>query len=82
MRRARLEGRQIGRAPLQVNRAGLLLDRQKGMTLNQLAKAHGISKASVCRVLREAKTTVSEGLVPEPCRNAQNERLSASDSAA
>jgi DNA invertase Pin-like site-specific DNA recombinase len=75
MRRARLEGRQIGRAPLQVNRVGLLLDRQKGMTLNQLAKAHRISKASVCRVLREAKTTVSEGLAPETCTNAQNERL-------
>ncbi len=52
MRRARLEGRQIGRAPLDVNRAALLIDRQRGLSLKDLAKAYGISKASVCRVLR------------------------------
>src|ERR1035437_8722454 len=51
MRRAKLEGRRIGRAPLQVNRAALLRDRERGLSLNQLAKAYGISKASVCRVL-------------------------------
>ena len=33
MRRARLEGRQIGRAPLDVNRAALLIDRQRGRTV-------------------------------------------------
>jgi DNA invertase Pin-like site-specific DNA recombinase len=59
MRRAKLEGRRIGRAPLQVNRAALLHDRQRGLSLNQLAKAHKISKASVCRVLKEAKAPVS-----------------------
>ena len=64
MRRAKSEGRRIGRAPLQVNRVVLLRDRERGMSLNQLAKAHGISKASVCRVLREEKMAVSRGLVP------------------
>ena len=64
MRRAKIEGRRIGRAPLQVNRAALLRDRERGMSLNQLAKAHGISKASVCRVLREEKEGVSRGYVP------------------
>jgi DNA invertase Pin-like site-specific DNA recombinase len=64
MRRAKLEGRRIGRAPLQVNRAALLRDRERGLSLNQLAKAHGISKASVCRVLREEKKGVSRGFVP------------------
>ncbi|MGA3199977.1 MAG: recombinase family protein [Halobacteriota archaeon] len=64
MRRAKIEGRRIGRAPLQVNRAALLRDRERGMSLNQLAKAHGISKASVCRVLREEKEGVSRGFVP------------------
>jgi DNA invertase Pin-like site-specific DNA recombinase len=53
MRRAKLEGKRIGRAPLQVNRAALLADRERGMSLNALAKAHAISKASVCRVLKE-----------------------------
>ena len=63
MRRARLEGRRIGRLPLQVNRAALLRDRERGMSLNQLAKTHGISKASVCRVLREQREGVSGGFI-------------------
>jgi DNA invertase Pin-like site-specific DNA recombinase len=56
LRRARLEGRRLGRPPLQVDRAALLRDRQRGMTLSELAKAHGISRGSVSRVLRQAKT--------------------------
>jgi DNA invertase Pin-like site-specific DNA recombinase len=64
MRRAKLEGRRIGRAPLNVNRVALFRDRERGLSLNQLAKAHGISKASVCRVLREEKEGVSRGFVP------------------
>ncbi len=63
MRRAKIEGRRIGRAPLKVNRVVLLRDRERGLSLNQLAKAHGISKASVCRVLREEKEGVSRGFV-------------------
>jgi DNA invertase Pin-like site-specific DNA recombinase len=63
MRRARLEGRRIGRQPLQVNRAALLRDRERGLSLNQLAKTHGISKASVCRVLREQREGVSGGFI-------------------
>ena len=50
MRRAQLEGRQIGRAPLQVDRVALLRDRRIGKTLGDLAIAYQISKASVCRV--------------------------------
>src|SRR5580700_8004950 len=38
MRRARLEGRQIGRAPLSVDRRALLRDRGRGMSLSQLAR--------------------------------------------
>ena len=64
MRRAKIEGRRIGRAPLNVNRVALLRDRERGLSLNQLARAHGISKASVCRVLREEKEGVSRGFVP------------------
>jgi DNA invertase Pin-like site-specific DNA recombinase len=61
MRRAKLEGRRIGRAPLQVNRALLLRDRERGLSLNQLAGTHRISKASVCRVLKEEREAVSRG---------------------
>src|SRR6202161_4861495 len=42
MRRAKLEGRRIGREPLQVNLAALLRDRERGLSLNQLANSHGI----------------------------------------
>ena len=75
MRRAKLEGRQIGRAPLQVDRAALLRDRQRGLSLNQLARAHKISKASVCRVLNEAKAPVSIGSVPNVSTSVANQEL-------
>ena len=64
MRRARLEGRQIGRSPLSVDRDAILRDRERGLSLSQIAKAHQISKASVCRILKELRGSVSEGLVP------------------
>jgi DNA invertase Pin-like site-specific DNA recombinase len=54
MRRARLEGRQIGRARLDVNREQVIEDRRSGMSLTQVAKKHGISRASVCRLMKEA----------------------------
>ena len=51
----------LGVQPLQVNLAALLRDRERGLSLNQLAKAHGISKASVCRVLKQEREAVSRG---------------------
>src|ERR1700746_2360130 len=53
MRRARLEGRHIGRRPLEIDRIGVVRDRASGMSLAQVAKAHRISRATVHRVLRE-----------------------------
>jgi DNA invertase Pin-like site-specific DNA recombinase len=41
MRRARLEGRQIGRARLDVDRQQVIQDRLRGMSLTQVAKKHG-----------------------------------------
>jgi DNA invertase Pin-like site-specific DNA recombinase len=55
MRRAKLEGRQIGRSRLDVNRDQVVLDRRSGLSLTQVAKKHGISRASVCRLVKEAK---------------------------
>ncbi len=55
MRRAKLEGRRIGRAPLDIDREQLARDRRSGMSLSQVARKHGISKASVCRVVKEAR---------------------------
>jgi DNA invertase Pin-like site-specific DNA recombinase len=54
MRRAKLEGRQIGRARLDVNREQVVTDRRSGMSLTQVAKRHNISRASVCRLMKEA----------------------------
>ena len=53
MRRARLEGRHIGRPPLDFDRAAILRDRQRGQSLGQLAKTYAISRATVYRVLHE-----------------------------
>jgi DNA invertase Pin-like site-specific DNA recombinase len=54
MRRAKLEGRHIGRRPLELDRHRIQHDRQQGQTLRQIAKAHLISPATVQRVLRES----------------------------
>ena len=54
MRRAKLEGRQIGRARLDVNREQVVEDRRSGLSLSVVAKRHAISRASVCRLMKEA----------------------------
>ena len=54
MRRAKLEGRQIGRARLDVDREQVVTDRRSGLSLTQVAKRHSISRASVCRLMKEA----------------------------
>ncbi len=75
MRRARLEGRRIGREPLNVDRPGLLRDRSRGMSLSQLAKAYRISRSSVCRVLRDSRNRgVSQGVVPATPQPDENRR--------
>ena len=53
MRRARFEGRHIGRKPLELDRPAILRDRERGQSLGQLAKSHGISRTTVHRVLRQ-----------------------------
>jgi DNA invertase Pin-like site-specific DNA recombinase len=59
MRRARLEGRQIGRARLDVDREQVVLDRRSGMSLTQVARKHSISRASVCRLMKETALTLA-----------------------
>ena len=55
MRRARLEGRHIGRRPLEVDRVAVLRDRNRGHSLTDIAKAHRVSRATVSRLLKQAK---------------------------
>lgn len=54
MRRAKLEGRRIGRAPLDIDREQVVQDRRSGMSLRQVANKHGISRASVSRLVKES----------------------------
>ena len=51
MRRARLEGRQIGRTPLVIDRDAIRRERCQGQSLRRIAKEHRISTATVQRVL-------------------------------
>ena len=53
MRRAKLEGRHIGRRPLDLDRAAIVHDRERGLSLGQLADLHRISRTTVMRVLRQ-----------------------------
>lgn len=71
MRRARLEGRQIGRARLDVNREQVVLDRRNGLSLSQTAHKHGISRASVCRIAKQSALTPDSA----PCSAPREERL-------
>jgi DNA invertase Pin-like site-specific DNA recombinase len=61
MRRARLEGRHIGRKPLELDRVAIINDRRRGQSLGQIARTYRISRATVHRVLHEnAPTTEKE----------------------
>jgi DNA invertase Pin-like site-specific DNA recombinase len=54
MRRAKIEGRRLGRAPLDVDRAAIVRDRLSGMSLTQVGKRYRVSRATVVRLVKEA----------------------------
>ena len=60
MRRARLEGRHIGRPSLELDREAIRRDRQRGMSLGQIAREHNASRATIHRVLHENARTAQE----------------------
>lgn len=60
MRRARLEGRHIGRKPLDLDTAGIVADRGRGLSFRRIAKLHQISSATVRRVLRAHQPGIPE----------------------
>jgi DNA invertase Pin-like site-specific DNA recombinase len=61
LRRAKLEGRQLGRRPIEIDRAALLRDRDRGLSLAQLAKRYGISRTSAARVLKRSQSAAPQG---------------------
>ena len=72
LRRAKLEGRRLGRPPLIVDREAVLRDRQQGLSISQLAKQHGIAETSVRRLLRQSESTPPKTLLPPPSQATEN----------
>ena len=54
MRRSKLDGRRIGRMPLKIDRKRVAADRKSGMSLTKVSRKHRISRASVCRLVKES----------------------------
>ena len=73
MRRAKLEGRRIGRRPIDIDRASVFRHREHGQSLGQIAKTFSISRATVSRIIKEeAERGVSKGVVPPPPQIQEN----------
>lgn len=53
MRRARLEGRHIGRPALDIDHEAIVRDRRHGDSLRTIARNYGVSRTTVHRVLSE-----------------------------
>ena len=66
MRRRKLDGLSVGRQPLDIDHEALVRDRLAGMSLTNVAKRYGVSRASVVRWVREAtkRTPIEMPFVP------------------
>ncbi len=53
MRRARLEGRHIGRRPLDIDHDAVVRQRAQGKSLSELAKNFRTSRATISRILKQ-----------------------------
>jgi DNA invertase Pin-like site-specific DNA recombinase len=60
MRRAKIEGRHIGRQPLDLDREAIVRDRQQGQSLGQLAKNYSVSRATIHRIVHDHAPTSQE----------------------
>jgi DNA invertase Pin-like site-specific DNA recombinase len=76
MRRAKLDGRRIGRVPLDVDHSALVRDRLAGMSLTNVARRYGLSRASVVRFVRLAKAEDAGGGQPTNSAMSTNEAQS------
>jgi DNA invertase Pin-like site-specific DNA recombinase len=65
MRRARLEGRHIGRPALELDREAICKDRRCGRSLGEIARTHRASRATIHRIIQAempANGAVSKGV--------------------
>jgi DNA invertase Pin-like site-specific DNA recombinase len=67
MRRSKLDGIPMGRRPVAMDRTSILRDRDSGMSLACIGRKHGVSKATVYKVIAEARTQESI-LISAPAR--------------
>jgi DNA invertase Pin-like site-specific DNA recombinase len=66
MRRAKLDGVRIGRAPMNIDRAAIVRDRLSGMTLTSVARKWGISRSLVCKLVRRSRGGDEGSVLPPP----------------
>jgi DNA invertase Pin-like site-specific DNA recombinase len=74
MRRAKIEGRRIGRKPVAVDPDAVLRDRARGLSVRELAETHHVSKSTVHRLLGAATHAVPKGAAQGPLQVAENTR--------
>ena len=60
MRRARLEGRHIGRRPLELDREAIVRDRGRGLSLGELARTYRASRTTIRRVLGDVPKGIAQ----------------------
>jgi DNA invertase Pin-like site-specific DNA recombinase len=70
MRRARLEGRHIGRKPLELDRESIVRDRERGLSLGELARTYRASRTTIRRVLGD----VPKGIARSSSQPKENRR--------
>lgn len=56
MRRSKLDGIPMGRRPVEMDKNAILRDRDLGMSFAAVSKKHGVSKATVYKVISEARS--------------------------
>ena len=59
MRRARLEGRHLGRRPLDIDRVSVLRERARGQSLSEIATTHRVSRTTISRIIKTGLTTTA-----------------------
>ena len=77
MRRARLEGQHIGRRPLEIDRAAILRDRQRGQSLGQLARTYQVSRENQGPDLLDPAVPKGVGFVTQGRPNGGADQVSA-----
>ncbi|MFB3924261.1 MAG: recombinase family protein [Terriglobia bacterium] len=72
VRRARLEGRRLGRPRVEADVAALARDRERGLSISQLAKQHHLAETTVRRLLKQPQAAPPKTLATPPLQTADN----------